>query len=96
MAETIIIAVLTSSALGVVVARIFDLLERRSGINEDFQLLLLNAIKAQARAAIADGYITLDDLESLEKTFARYKKRNGNGYADTIMAQVRELPLRED
>ena len=94
--STIIATILTSSVIGILINKIFDLMERRSSSNEDFHLLLLNAIKQQARAAIHDRYITIDDLESLEKTYERYKKRKGNGYADTLMKKVRALPVRED
>lgn len=93
---TIIATILTSSVIGILVNKIFDLAERHSSSNEDFQLLLLNAIKQQARAAIHDNYITIDDLESLEKTYERYKKRKGNGYADTLMRKVRALQILED
>lgn len=93
---TIIATILTSSVIGILINKIFDLMDRHSSANEDFQLLLLSAIKQQARAAIHDGYITIDDLESLEKTYSRYKKRKGNGYADTLMKKVEALQVLED
>lgn len=96
MTNTVIAAILTSSTVGMVIAKLFDYFEKKSSINEDFQLLLLSALKTQARDALADGYITMDDLESLERTYTRYKEREGNGYADTLMGKVRALPIKEN
>ncbi len=44
---------------------------------------------------LADGYISADDYEDLDKyLYQPYKKMGGNGTVEKLMDDVRKLPLR--
>lgn len=58
--------------------------------------LLYSEIKDRARTAIADGFITVEDLEDLTRKHELYHgPLLGNGYLDALMEKVFALPVRE-
>lgn len=59
--------------------------------------ILYDRIKHLGKSYIARGYITMEELEDLERMHRVYHdkdKLNGNGFLDGLMATVRSLPLR--
>lgn len=59
--------------------------------------VLYDRIKHLGKSYIARGYVTLEDLEDLNRMHEVYHdpdKLNGNGFLDGLMANVRSLPLR--
>ncbi len=59
--------------------------------------LLYDRIKHLGKSYIARGYITVEELEDLERMHEVYHdedKLNGNGFLKDLMKAVRELPKR--
>ena len=96
MNDTIIIAIIGSGALSALISGIFQLLnkrsEKKSGLEKGVQLLLLDALKAQGKGYIADGHISLEELEAYKETYKTYKSLGGNGFVDTLLSKVEKLP----
>ena len=59
--------------------------------------ILYDRIKHLGKTYVSRGYVTLEELEDLERMHAVYHdedKLNGNGFLDEIMKTVRSLPKR--
>ena len=59
--------------------------------------ILYDRIKHLGKTYIARGYVTLEELEDLERMHAVYHdadKLNGNGFLDELMKTVKQLPKR--
>lgn len=59
--------------------------------------ILYDRIKHLGKSYIARGYVTLEELEDLNRMHEVYHdpdKLNGNGFLDGLMKSVRSLPLR--
>lgn len=58
--------------------------------------LLYSEIKDRAKAALAAGEISAEELEDLTRKHELYHgPLKGNGYLDTLMDKLRALPVRE-
>lgn len=58
--------------------------------------LLYSEIKDRAKAALAAGEITAEELEDITRKHELYHgPLHGNGYLDTLMDKLRALPVRE-
>ncbi len=95
--QTIIIAVIGSGALSAFISGVFLLINNhqkaKTGIEKGVQLLLLGELKRSGNEYIRDKEISTEDLEAFNETYNTYKQLNGNGFADTLIAKVRALPL---
>ena len=59
--------------------------------------ILYDRIKHLGKTYIARGYVTLEELEDLERMHQVYHdkdKLNGNGFLDELMKTVKSLPKR--
>ena len=59
--------------------------------------LLYDRIKHMGKSYIARGWVTLEELEDLNRMHEVYHdpdKLNGNGFLDNLMKNVRSLPMR--
>lgn len=99
---TIIVAILSSSALTALINNIFA--ERRSkrnktdGIRDGVKLLLYDRIKYLAKSYIDRGYIFAEELEDLHRMWTCYhdpEKLDGNGYLDKLMVAVSRLSIKK-
>lgn len=90
----IVLSVLGSSVVASIVSAIISALERKSRAKGIDRLLLLNALKQEARHCIDEGFVELKDLECVEAYYKEYKALGGDGFADTLMGKVRSLPIR--
>jgi len=96
-----VIAIIGSGALSALIAGIFNLIQGRQkneqGIAKGVRQLLYDRIKHRGKRYIADGSISLDELEDLIEMHTIYHDDlGGNGYLDSLMAQVKKLPIRGD
>lgn len=69
--------------------------EKMDVLREALQISLFDRIKYIAKAHIERCWISVEDLEDLErmhKVYHNKEKLNGNGFLDGLMAKVRELP----
>ena len=94
MAHEIIIAILGSGALSAgisaIVAAINNRERKKHGVSAGTRMILYDRIKY-----IAEGEIEADALEDLIEMHRIYHDElDGNGYLDTLMAQVKQLHIK--
>lgn len=98
-AQTIIIAVISSSAFSAFVAWLLNRLdkkkERKTGVSMGVQVILYDRIKYLCKYYIQQGYISANDLEDLERMWRVYHNDlDGNGFLDALMGEVKKLPIK--
>lgn len=95
--ETILLAVIGSSALSALVTGIINLLRdqsnKESGLEKGVQLLLLAELERQADKHVALGTITRQDLKLFLECYDVYHSLGGNGYATDMRDDVMRLPI---
>ena len=103
MSNEIIVAAIAACG-GALVGGIFQLIvwianrnaakhDRRGEIADGVMFLLQDRIKYLAKHYIADAEISAEDLEDLLRMHEVYHKLGGNGYLDTLIAAVKNLPI---
>lgn len=92
----IIVAIVGSNALSITVSKLFDLFGKRKINDKIHQMLILDVLKRRCEKAIDRGSIPYSELEWIEKMHKLYKKIGGNGFADVLIENVRDLELGED
>lgn len=94
----ILIAIIGSSALAALISGIFTLIaakkQRKTDYGEAIMVLLWNELDGQCKRYIEEGHITADDMNRILKMHKCYKSLGGNGYLDTLMSNVKNLPLK--
>lgn len=98
-AQTIIIAVISSSAFSAFVAWLLNRLDKRkdkkTGVTMGVQVILYDRIKWLCKQYIKQGYISANDLEDLERMWKVYHNDlDGNGFLDALMNEVEKLPIK--
>lgn len=78
---------------------VLERLDRIEQTQEDLrialQVTLYDRIKFLAKSYIKRGYISTEELEDLSSMHSAYHDRtHGNGFLDTLMAQVKQLPVK--
>lgn len=74
-----------------------ELLRRMEVLFLADRTILYDRIKYLGKSYIAQGCITVEDLEDLERMHSVYHdkdKLDGNGFLDDLMRKVRALPVR--
>lgn len=95
-AGTIISSGALSAAVSGIVTAIRERRKKRDGQREAARYLLYRSIKEDARACIANGFITTEELEDLKEAHRIYHDDlNGNGFLDAIMKKIEALPIKE-
>lgn len=70
--------------------------QRLNSIANALRLLLYNDIKHQSKQYIRDKSITTEDLEDILEMHRLYHDDlGGNGFLDSVIHQVRKLPIAE-
>ena len=89
----ILIAILGSSLLTTIFTKVFDYF---TSTKKTRQILLLGAIEQLCDKIVRQGYRSR--MQTLQLTEARdqYKKIGGDGYADDIIAEAMDLPLKHE
>ena len=95
----ILLAIIGSGALSSIIAGIFSLIQNRKnkkdGVSKGVRQLLYDRIKYLGRCYISDGTISAEDLEDLMQIHGIYHTDlGGNGYLDSLMEQVKHLPIK--
>lgn len=96
---SIVLAVLTSSALSAVIAGLFarsaDKKRKSSGMVSGVRMILYERIKYLGRHYIEKGAVEPDELEDLIEMHKTYHDDlDGNGFLDKLMDDVKKLPIR--
>lgn len=93
MTKEIFIAILGSGALSTIISFVLQALKDRKRSNKIDKFLLLHLIEETCKDAIADDQISKEDLQKLDEMYSLYKGIGGNGYADSVVGQVKKLPI---
>ena len=68
--------------------------DKQDALVAGLKVLTVDRVRYRGRGYILDGKISLEDRENLEEMYTAYKSLGGNGHLETIMAEVRKLPLK--
>ena len=94
---SIVIACLGSSGLTAIVLAIlqrrWSCQDKQDALVAGLKVLTVDRVRYLGRCYILDGKISLEDRENLEEMYTAYKSLGGNGHLETIMAEVRHLPI---
>lgn len=100
MNETIIIAIIGSSALSALVSGlvtiITSLIKKKKGSDD---LLLNNTaiiLTLMAHGYLAEKHVDSEGLKLFIDTYKLYKEKDGNGYVDNLKSRLEKLPLKEE
>ena len=96
--KEIIIAIVTSSAFSAIVSSLITAHQTRkkrdNGIEAGVRIILYDRIKHLGKAYIERKSISAEELEDLIEMHRIYHDElGGNGYLDTLMANVKKLPI---
>lgn len=94
----IIIAIIGSGALSAVISGVFQLLakknEKKTASGKALLALLWDSTDRNGQKYIEEGSITADELHRILTMFEAYKGLGGNGYMDTLIDNVKRLPIK--
>ena len=93
MTKEIFIAILGSGALSTIISFALQAIKDRKRSNRIDKFVLLHLIEQASKDALAEGQISKEELQKLDEMFSLYKGIGGNGYADSVVAQVKKLPI---
>lgn len=62
-------------------------------LQEGLKLLLLSSLKRDGKDAINQGSISKTDYEAFLASYNAYKALEGDGWADKVFDQVKQLPV---
>lgn len=93
----VIIAIIGSGALSAVISGLFQVLakknEKKSASGKALLALLWDSTDSLGQRYIEEGSITADELHRILTMFEAYKGLGGNGYMDTLIDNVKRLPI---
>ena len=97
---TIIIACLGSSGLTAIILAVLQRRwaksDKQDAVVAGLKGLTVDRVRYLGRCYILDEKITLEDRENLEDMYRAYKALGGNGHLETIISEVRKLPISND
>lgn len=67
--------------------------EKQDAIVEGLKVLTVDRVRYLGKCYMAAQKIELEDKENLESMYQAYKSLGGNGHLETIMEEVRRLPV---
>ncbi len=99
MGTQVIIAIIGSGALSALISGLFAVAQEKkrkdTGIVAGTRVLLYDRIKFLGKSYIAGKEIDAESLEDIIEMHRIYHDElGGNGYLDTLMGQVKHLPIR--
>lgn len=89
----IVIAILGSSLLTTIFTKVFDYF---TAARKTQQILLLGAIEQLCDKIVRQGYRTRMQTQRLTEARDQYKKLKGDGYADEIIVDALDKPLKHE
>lgn len=94
--NTILIAIISSSAFTTLLNFILNRVDKKSNVNKALMCLLGYEIKGECRRLIKAKEVTLEDLEQLEELNKIYRELGGNGYVKNLMEKVGRLEVTQN
>ena len=70
--------------------------DKQDAVVAGLKVLTVDRVRYLGRCYILDEKITLEDRENLEDMYRAYKALGGNGHLETIITEVRKLPIAND
>ena len=61
---------------------------------EALKVIMIDRVKQLGREYIKQGYILVDDKETIKEMYQSYKRLGGNGQLSTIMGEINKLEVR--
>lgn len=58
------------------------------------KVLTVDRVRYLGKCYMIDQHISLEDRENLEEMYQAYKALGGNGHLETVMSEVRRLPVK--
>lgn len=99
MSETIIIAIISSSAFTALINAIINLITKRNEketlTQKGIMCLMGYTIRTQCEKLIQDGHISITEYRQLQELNITYHSMGGNGYVKALMEKVDKLPVTE-
>ena len=68
--------------------------ESMNALTEALKVLMIDRVRTLGRQYIADGYISLEDKETIHEMYDSYKSLGGNGHLSMLMSEVDNLDVR--
>ena len=59
------------------------------------KVLMIDRVRYLGGKHLEEGYISLEDKETLSEMYSAYKNLGGNGHLKTVMDEVSRLPVHE-
>ncbi len=82
-----------ATIISLVVAGVHEKQKQGHGISAGVQILLYDRIKDLCKMHLEDGFVSVEDLEDLERMHRIYHDDlKGNGFLLTLMEKVKALP----
>lgn len=89
------VAVLGSGVLSTIISCLFQMRSDKKKKLDKFEtgmcLLLLSSLKRDGNDLIAKGKVSKNEYDSFEATYNAYKALGGDGWADSVKAQIDAL-----
>lgn len=95
MENSIIIAVLSTSAFSTLLNFLLNRIDKKGNINKALMCLLGYEIKSECRRLIKNKSADFEDLAQLEELNKIYRDMGGNGYVKNLLDKVSKLEVKE-
>lgn len=95
MENSIIIAVLSTSAFSTLLNFLLNRIDKKGNINKALMCLLGYEIKSECRRLIKNKSADFEDLAQLEELNKIYRDFGGNGYVKNLLEKVSKLEVKE-
>lgn len=95
MENSIIIAVLSTSAFSTLLNFLLNRIDKKGNINKALMCLLGYEIKSECRRLIKNKSADFEDLAQLEELNKIYRDFGGNGYVKNLLDKVSKLEVKE-
>ena len=99
MSETILVAIITSSAftslVNAIINKLFDRKNDNDLMKKALMCVLGYQVKHEAERLVVQDKISLNDYKQLKELNATYEKLGGNGYVHALMEKVDSKEIEE-
>ncbi|MBR0341012.1 MAG: hypothetical protein IJH64_01930 [Oscillospiraceae bacterium] len=89
--------IIVSALLGYMISQLTKAKQVDASIQSGVRILLYDRIKHLGKKYVQNGWVSLEDLEDLHNMHNIYHNDlQGNGFLDSLMNSVNQLPNREN
>lgn len=91
-----VLSTITGTLIGYLINKIKNLSKEDSDIKDSVRSILRSEITNYYYRAMERGYILRWEKENVSYLYGSYKNLNGNSYVNIIMADIEELPVKNE